>query len=147
MGAVVWTEGRALAAGFHYGRAFKLGRSNPLAAMDEIGRAVSLLPNNAFYQAAAGDLASRWRRFDEGIKYYQAAIRNDPFRAAYHWHLAEVEIAAHGPRPSEKAIRELRQAVALNPTNKRYRQSLAEAEESVRQSSSGLLQSSPAKEQ
>jgi len=46
----------------------------------------------------------------------------------------------------DKALQQLRQAVALNPTNKRYSQALAEAEESVRQSSSDLLQFSPTKE-
>jgi hypothetical protein len=75
---------------------------------------------------------------------HQAAIDNDPFRASYHWRLAQAEKAAQGM--DDKALQQLRQAVALNPTNKRYSQALAEAEESVRQSSSDLLQFSPTKE-
>jgi len=40
----------------------------------------------------------------------------------------------------------LRKAVELNPTNTRYKQALAAAEESVRQSHPALLESTPAKE-
>ena len=127
VGVVVSMEGRSLVANFHYGQEVDLRTSNPLAAMDEIERAVSLSPQNAFYQAAAGDLAYQSHRFDEAIQYYQAAIRNDPFRAAYHWRLAEVEIAAHGV--TDAARRHLNQAVELNPTNERYRQSLTDLQE------------------
>ena len=143
-GTVVWMEGQALVASFLYGQALRLERENPVAAFEEIQHAVSLSPNNAPYQAAAGSLAIRLGKFDEAIGYYQVATDNDPFRASYHWRLAQAEKAAQGM--DDKALQQLRQAVALNPTNKRYSQALAEAEESVRQSSSGLLQFSPAKE-
>ena len=143
-GTVVWMEGQALAASFLYGQAIGFERLNPMAGLEEIRRAVGLSPNNASYQAAAGNLAIRLGKFDEAIGYYQAAIDNDPFRASYHWRLAQAEKAAQGM--DDKALQQLRQAVALNPTNKRYSQALAEAEESVRQSSSGLLQFSPTKE-
>jgi O-antigen ligase len=144
VGAVVWIEGRSLAAGSLYGQATGLERENPVAAFEEIRRAVSLSPDNAFYQAAAGSLAVRLGKFDEAIGYYRAAINNDPFRASYHWRLARAEMAAHGV--DDKARQQLQQAVALNPTNQRYRQTPDEVEESVRQSSSSLLQSSPARE-
>ena len=143
-GTVVWMEGQALAASFLYGQALGFEGLNPMAGLEGIRRAVSLSPNNASYQAAAGNLAIRLGKFDEAIGYYQAAIDNDPFRASYHWRLAQAEKAAQGM--DDKALQQLRQAVALNPTNKRYSQALAEAEESVRQSSSDLLQFSPTKE-
>ena len=151
VGTVVWMEGQALAASFLHGQALGLERENPVAAFEEIQRAVSLSPHNASYQAAAGNLAVRLGKFDEAIRHYQAAINNDPFRASYHWRLARAEMAAHGI--NERVVRELRQAVAFNPTQDCrdqthlcYRQELTKAEESVRQSSSSLLQSSPAKE-
>ena len=149
LGAVLWIEGRVLAASVHYGLAISLANSDSLAAVDEIERAANLSPNNAYYQGVAGNLVFRERKFDKAIAYYEAAIQNDPFRAVYHWELAQAEMKAHGL--SERAVRELRQAVALNPTQacddpKRpcYRKALAEAEESVRQAPTNLLQSNPA---
>jgi len=127
VGMVVWAEGQSMTANFLYGETISLARFNPLAAAQEIQRAVDLSPNNASYQAAAGNLAMHLGRFDQATGYYQAAIKNDPFRASYHWRLAQAEIAMHGM--NDEALHQLGQAVDLNGTNKRYQQALTEAQE------------------
>lgn len=127
VGTVIWAEEKSLAANFLYGEAIDLARLDPLGAAREIQRAVDLWPDNASYQAAAGNLAMHLGRFDQAIGYYRTAVRNDPFRASYHWRLAQAEMAFHGL--SEKALDELGRAVELNGTNKRYQQALADAKE------------------
>ena len=149
---VAWVEGRDLQATFAQARVQELRTWNLGAALDEAQRAVELAPQDSHYCASAGDLATHLGRFDEAIRYYQDAINNDPYRASYHWRLARAEMAAHGL--TDRAIAQLRRAVALNPSQKCddpqkpcYRQELAAAEESVRQSTNGLLESTPAKDQ
>ncbi len=141
-GVVLWAEGREMAAGFANARARELGRLNAVGALAEARRAMALAPHDSRYDVAAGDLAAVLQRYEAAIEYYRQAIENDPFRATYHWRLARVEMAAHGV--TAEALKELRWAAELNRTNARYRQDLTDAEESVRQSAPGLLQSAPA---
>ena len=142
-GLVIWVESLSMTAGFLHNRAYEFLRTNPWAALQDARQAAHLTPLSAPYQATAGDVAVRLRLFDEATERYRTAIADDPYRASYHWRLARVETAAHGL--NDDALLELRRATLLNPTNERYRQELAEAEESVRQSSGGLLESTPAK--
>jgi putative inorganic carbon (HCO3(-)) transporter len=144
IGAVLWTEGREVAAGFAHARAHEIGPRNAASALAEARRAAALAPYDGFYEMAAGDLAISLRKFDEAIRHFQRAIDNDPFRAAYHARLARAEMAAYGV--SKEVLKQFRLAASLNPTNARYQQDLAEAEESVRQPSNDLLGSTPAKE-
>jgi tetratricopeptide (TPR) repeat protein len=149
---VAWMEGRDLQATFVHARVQELEASNPVAALQEAQRAAELASQDSHYYVVAGDLATRLGRFDEAIRYYRGAIDNDPYRPSYHWRLARAEMAAHGL--TDRAIEQLRQAVALNPSQKCddpqkpcYRKELAAAEETVRQSTNDLLQSAPAKDQ
>ena len=143
--AVVWTQGRELLAAFAHASADELRPSDPIGALEQARRAVELSPHSSHYCATAGDLAVLARRFDTAIGYYQEAINNDPYRASYHWRLARAEMAVHGL--TDRAIGQLRQAITLNPTKELYRNELANAEESVRQSTGGLLESFPSKDQ
>ena len=142
---VAWMQGRDLLAAFIHARTHELQASNPVAALSEAKRSIELAPQNSRYYAVAGDLSAQLRRFDEAIEYYCGAIANDPHRASYHWRLARVELAGHGL--TDRALEELRKAASLNPTKRLYRDELASAEESVRQSTHGLLQSVPTEDQ
>jgi len=141
--AMLWMEGRSLAASFAHGRSRDLSVVFPAAAMANARRSLELAPRNPHYQAAAGDLAVVLNQFGEAIQFYQAAIDCDPYRASYHWRLARVLATAGGK--NDQVIEQLRLAHALNPTKQRYRDDLAEAEESVRQSTPTLLESPPPK--
>jgi tetratricopeptide (TPR) repeat protein len=143
--AVMWMEGRSLAASYANGRAQQLRRVSPAAAMTSARRAIELAPRNPYYHAAAGDLAVEMGRFDEAVGFYRAAIECDPYRASYHWRLARA-LATAGGR-TDQVIEELRKAHNLNPTKQRYREELEAAQESVRQPASGLLESAPAKQE
>lgn len=116
--AVVWAEGRALAAVFPYGRAREFG---DLVAADE---AAWLQPANSHYWATAGDCAMAAGRLDRAVNDYRTAAANDPYRAAYPWRLARA-LWAVGRR--DEAVAELQRAVALNPTHAEYRRDLAAA--------------------
>jgi tetratricopeptide (TPR) repeat protein len=142
--AVLVIQGRYLAANFLHGKVRELQADNPSAAWEAARRSVALAPRNASYQATAGDLAVNLGQFDDAVDYYSLAIDSDPYRASYHWRLARVLTARSGGATT-KAVFQLQRAVALNPTNKRYREDLAAVEESVRQSPPNLLESVPAK--
>ena len=142
--AVLWTEGRALAADFLHSRAHELAAENPLEALDTAKEAADLVPWNARLRTTVGDMARLAGKPDEAIEAYRDAIQDDPFRASLWWRLAGAKKALHGT--DAEVLELLRKAVALNPTNTRYSQALATAEESVRQSSPALLESEPAKE-
>jgi tetratricopeptide (TPR) repeat protein len=145
VGSVGWFGGRSLAACFARGRAYAAEDTSAALAFTHAERAVQLEPGNSHYHAGAGDLAVRLGKFERGIAHYRAAVDNDPFRASYHWRLARALMAARGINP--EALAEFRRAVALNPTNPRYRRDLDDAEETVRQAPGDLLQSPPAKEE
>jgi len=144
LAAVLWTEGRALAADYLHERAQELAAVNPLEGLDAAKRAADLVPWNSRFESAAGDMAFSAGRRDEAIAAYRDAIQDDPYRASGWWRLAEAERATHGI--DVEVLHLLRKAVELNPTNTRYKQALAAAEESVRQSHPALLESKPAKE-
>jgi tetratricopeptide (TPR) repeat protein len=80
-------------------------------------------------------------KFEEAVGYYRAAIARDPYRGSFHWRLGRV-LWLEG-RDRAAALAEFQKAVRLNPTSKTYIDSLATAEESVRQGGGGLLQSAP----
>jgi len=141
---VLWTESRALAASLHHGRAYEVADANPMAALDEATRAVALAPWNPRFQSSMGDCALRAGNTAEALAAYRHAVDDDPYRASLWWRLAMAKMGAQGV--DVEALQLLRKAVELNPTNARYRQALTEAEESVRQSTRSLLESSPAKE-
>jgi O-antigen ligase len=138
IGIVVWCQGPGLMAGFIHGRVQPLAGINPQAAYALERQAVALSPRNGFYLSRLADLAAGLGRRDEAITYYQAALASDPYRASYHWRLAELL----GPCPA--GVEHLREAVRLNPTKVDYRQALREFEESVRQHPGHLLDSVPA---
>jgi O-antigen ligase len=136
--SLVWIQSRSLAANIAYGNA----RTFRQAA--EAFRAARLAPRNSRYQSVAGDAALHAGKFEEAIQFYRVAVQNDPCRASHHWRLARALATAHVL--NNDALNELRQAVALNPTNTRYREELARAEESVRQSPGALLDSPSTKD-
>ena len=142
--AVVWTEGRALAANSLHGRAQELMAVDPLEALDTAKRAADLVPWNSRFKSNVGDMAFLAHRLDEAIAAYRRAIQDDPYRASGWWRLAEAKSIAH--QMDAEVFELLRKAVELNPTNQRYSQALAATEESVRQSHPALLESDPAKE-
>ena len=143
--AVVWMQGRDLLAAFVHARTHEWQASNPVAALDAAKRSIELAPQNSHYYAAAGDLAMHLGRFDKAIEYYRGATANDPNRASYHWRLARAEMAVHGL--TGPVLEQFRHAESLNPTKKLYHEERISAEESVRQSATGLLESTPAKDQ
>ena len=151
-GAVLWAEAGALVANYRYGNCEELlGDKQFSAAMTEIEQAVNWSPKNAYYQAVAGNCAYALRRFDEAERFFQAAIRADPFRAVYHWDLARAEMRLE--RQPLQIEAELRRAVALNPmedcsdpNRPCYRTELEQFEKRLRQSSPPLLESAPAEE-
>jgi putative inorganic carbon (HCO3(-)) transporter len=144
LAAVLWTEGRALAANSLHGSAQELAAVDPLAALDTAKQAADLVPWNSRLQSSVGDMAFLAGKPNEAITAYHQAIHDDPYRASGWWHLAEAKKAMH--QMDTEVLGLLRKAVELNPTNKRYSQALAAAEESVRQSRPTLLESGPAKE-
>lgn len=127
-GVIVWTQSRALAAG-------------AALARGDADRAIELAPRDAFYRAAAGQLAFNKGRWELAAEYYRAATELDPYRPVYHWRLGMAELRAQtSPR---QALAELRRAVELNPTSRTYPATLAQIEESVRQAHPDLLPSVP----
>jgi len=143
--AVLWVEGRALAAGLAHSRAEDLAKVNPWAALGEAKRAASLAPWNSQYRMDIGEIAMLAGRTEEAITAYCEAVEGDPYRASYWWRLAEAKMIVHGV--DGKALQLLEKAAELNPTNRRYRRALAAAKESVRQLPGTLLESGPAKEE
>lgn len=142
VGTVVWTEGREVAAGTAFGRSVGLRNTNLSGAFEQARRATALASDVSPYHSAAGDLAFALGRAVEAAQHYQAAVDHDPFRAAYHWRLGRAFLTLDGH--ADAGIKQLRLAHALNPTNQRYRNDLASAEqESVRHSPDGLLESAP----
>jgi putative inorganic carbon (HCO3(-)) transporter len=141
---VLWTESRALGANLHFGRAYEMAGVSPVAALDEARRAAALAPWNPRFQSSVGDFALRTGYTTEALAAYRRAVDDDPYRASLWWRLVIAKMGAQGV--DAEALKLLRKAVELNPTNARYRQALTDAEESVRQSTHGLLESSPAKE-
>ncbi len=142
--AVLWTEGRALAANSLYGSSRDLAANDLLEALSTAKQAADLAPWNSHFRSSIGDLAFLAGRRDEAIAAYRQAIEDDPYRASGWWRLAEAKKAAH--QMDTEVLEALHKAVELNPTNKRYGEALAAAEESVRQSHPALLESKPAKE-
>jgi O-antigen ligase len=142
--AVLWTESRALLAISLHGQAVELAEIDPPAAFDAARQAAELTPWNPQLQSSLGDLAMQARKPGDAIVAYRHAIEDDRFRASLWGRLAMARMNVHGV--DSEAIQCLRKAVELNPTNARYKQALADAEESVRQSAPPLLESSPAKE-
>ncbi|HUI06288.1 MAG TPA: O-antigen ligase family protein [Verrucomicrobiae bacterium] len=143
--AVLWVEGRSLAAGLAHSRAEDLEKVAPRTALEEARRATELAPWNSYYRLSVGNVAFLAGRPDEAIAAYCEAVEGDPYRSSYWWQLAGAQMATHGV--DGKALQLLERAVELNPTNPRYRQALAAAKESVRHSPRGLLESSPTKEE
>jgi len=142
--AVLWIEGRALAANSLYMRAQDLAAVDPLEALNTAKQAADLAPWNSHFKSNVGDMAFLARKPDEAIAAYRQAIEDDPYRASGWLRLAEAKKAAH--EMDAEVLQLLHKAVELNPMNKRYSQALATAEESVRQSRPALLESGPAKE-
>jgi putative inorganic carbon (HCO3(-)) transporter len=142
--AILWVECRALTAAFMGERAREMEAADPVTALEEKEQAVRLAPWNSRLQSSLGDTALRVGRLDEAFAAYRQAIESDPYRASGWWQLARAKIAAHGV--DAEALQLLRKTAELNPTNVRYTQALTAAEESVRQSTGALLESSPAKE-
>ncbi len=132
LAAVLWTEGRALAAGFANARAQNLQKTNPWAALEEAKRAAKLAPWNSSIQSGLGHIAFSAGRADEGIAAYRAAVEDDPYRASCWWRLAEAKKAVQGV--DGETLQILRKAVELNPTDIVYSNGLVAAEKSVRQS-------------
>ena len=131
---VVWLAGRSLLADFYN---MRTAGADPVA----VQRAIDLNPANPRYWALAGDLALQQGRATEAAKFYRAAVRNDPYRAAYHWRWARALLAAGGR--DEEAVEQLKMAVDLNPTQGRYGADLTTVEENIRQAPGGLLKSNP----
>ncbi len=140
---VLWMEGRSLGAAFSHGQTRQLERTDPTSALAMARRSIELAPRNPHYYAAAGNLAVTLSHFGEAVDYYRAAIECDPYRASYHWRLARALVTAGSHL--DQVVEQLRAAHALNPTKQLYREDLAAAEESVRQSTPALLGSVPAK--
>ena len=143
--AVLWIEGRALAAGFAHAQTQDWEKVDPQAALEEAKRATELAPWNPYYRFSLGDIALLVGRTDEAITAYCEAVESDPYRASCWWRLAQVEMATHGV--DKKALQLLQRATELNPTNPRYHHALATAKESVRQPPGSLLESGPTKEE
>ena len=142
--AVLWTEGRALAANSLYGSSRDMAAADPLEALNTAKQAADLAPWNSRLKSNVGDMAFLAGKPDEAIAAYRQAIEDDPYRASGWLRLAEAKRAAH--QTDAEVLQLLHKAVELNPMNKRYSQALAAAEESVRQSRPALLESGPAKE-
>jgi O-antigen ligase len=138
--AVLWMEGRSLAACFAHGRSNDLRSEYPAAALANTLRAIELAPRNPHYHAAAGDISVNIARFDEAIQHYRDAVNCDPYRASFHWRLARALVAAGGKQ--DQVIEQLRIAHDLNPTKELYRRDL---EENLRQATPTLLDSPPVK--
>ena len=142
--AVLWTEGRALAANSLYGNSRDLAATDLLEALSTAEQAANLAPWNPRFTSNVGDMAFLAGKPDEAIAAYRRAVEDDPYRASGWWRLAEAKRAAH--QMDAEVLVALHKAVELSPMNKRYSQALAAAEESVRQSHPALLESGPAKE-
>jgi O-antigen ligase len=142
--AVLWTEGRALAANSLHGRARELAAVDPLEALNTAEQAADLAPWNSRLRSNVGDIAFLAGRPEEAIAAYRKAANDDPYRASGWWRLAEAKRAAH--QMDAEVLVLLHKAHELSPMNQRYSQALAAAEESVRQSPPALLESVPAKE-
>jgi len=138
-GVVVWLAGRSLLGDFCNAQTAILAGPDPAAAAASAQRAIGWNPSNPRYWVLAGDVAVRQGHPAEAAEFYQAAVGNDPYRAAYHWRWARA-LAAAGGRDAE-AVEQLQIAVGLNPTQGRYRVELAAAAENIRQAPAGLLKS------
>jgi len=134
LAAVLWFEGRMYAASVAY-RAAKtsVGENRLRAAAATVNRA----PLNPQYWATLGAAASQFKDDELAVESYGKAVDLDPMRAARYAHLARAYWLAG---KQALAVRALRQAVALNPTEQGYREDLKTIEESVRQGRGGLLQ-------
>jgi O-antigen ligase len=143
LAAVLWIEGRALASGVIVSGASEWAAVSPSPLLDDIKIAARWAPWNPRLQTVLGEVALRAGKPDEAITAYRQAIEDDPYRASGWWRLAEAKRAVYGM--DAEVLPLLRKAAELNPTNKRYSQALAAAEESVRQSRPALLESVPAK--
>jgi O-antigen ligase len=144
---LAWAEGRSLLGWYSYGSAMQLmdrtvtAEPDPVGALEKAQRAIQLDPNNPYYYALAGDLAVTQEQFGQAAAYYRSAIRCDSYRASYHWRLARVLMA--GGAGNDQVMAELTRATRLNPTQLKYQHDLQGFEESIRQPSPPLLDSSP----
>jgi len=138
---VVWLTGRSLLAAHEHGKQHRLEPLHPTGALAVARRVVELAPWNGHYAGQAAELAMRLGRFEEAAAFCRRAIACDPYRPSHHWRLARVLWTEGKDVPG--ALRSLRRAVELNPTKKTYVDSLAAAEESVRQGGGRLLESAP----
>jgi O-antigen ligase len=141
--AVLWIEGRALAASYAFARAQELRGINPLASLAEARRAAQLAPWNPRFQSGMGEVAFLAGQAEEAIAACREAVADDPYRASCWWRWAEARKAAH--RVDAETLEILRKAVELNPTEITYSNALVAAEKSVRQAPRTLLESDPAK--
>ncbi|MGD0016067.1 MAG: O-antigen ligase family protein [Verrucomicrobiia bacterium] len=126
LSAVIWFEGRMLAANLAYGESRDCG-TDWQAAITAAERAAALAPRNALYKIAAGELLVSEGRFAEGLEYCRQAVENDPLRARNHYRMA-MALATAG-WPANEVSQELRRAVELNPTKSEYREALQLLEE------------------
>jgi tetratricopeptide (TPR) repeat protein len=145
LGAVLWIEGRALAAGFAHAEAQDWERVDPQVALERAQRATRLAHWNSYYYSSLGDIALLAGSRDMAITAYCQAVEGDPYRASYWWRLAQAQAATYGV--DKTALELLERASGLNPTNLRYQQAFLAAKESVRQRPGTLLESGPAKEE
>jgi hypothetical protein len=142
---VWWTQWRGMMAATHWEQAQQMRAMNLWPVAEEAAKeAVRLMPYHARYLAGAGDVAAARGDYRQAIVYYQAAIKEDPYRSAFHWRLAHAEMQLNGV--SRLSLNELRKSIELNPTKQEYRDGLRDAEERVRQAQPSLLESVPTKE-
>lgn len=124
---ILWLEGGMLAAAFAFGKG------------DAI-RAVQRAPRNPHYWTLLGDVAMQLGDKATALEAYAKAVDLDPMRPGRHVRLARAYWSAGKPAWAAAA---LRQAIALHPGERSYREELKAIEESVRQLKGGLLQSHP----
>ena len=141
--AVLWVEGRALAASYAFMHAQELRQTNPWASLEEAQRATQLASWNPQYQSGLGELALLVGKPELALTSYREAIADDPYRSSCWWHLAKARNVVYGVDAETVDI--LRKAVELNPTEMSYSNALVAAEKSVRQAPHTLLESAPAK--
>jgi O-antigen ligase len=145
VGVVWWSQWRAVMAATRWDQAQQLAATGNLTeAQDAANQAILYMPYNPRFWAGAGDIAMGRREFDEASSRYAVAVKEDPFRAGYHFRRAQAELATG--QLSVLGVNELRRAAELNPTKKEYQDALRAVEERVRQAGGGLVESAPTKE-
>lgn len=101
------------ASWYSLARCFAIHDDTP-NALDAIGKAVALAPDNPWYQIFQGDLYEKNGRVKDALRVYEALIKRFPYTPAFQEKLAYLYVLAGDPQNGLKTLDRLEKITGVN---------------------------------